>query len=182
VGVAHQAPLLVELVALGVVGVGGELLQGEAGALHAERVEERRLHQLLPGGAGDAAAQQAGRHVHQVVVLERRAQVAAEGQVLEAPVQLLARERRAEPEAVVARQADAVGDEVARGRAQRRHVVVQPEVRQVVAHRLVPVELALADERAQSAHRELLGDGRDRHQGVRRHRQVSSRGRAGRSP
>ena len=123
-------------------------------------------------GAGDAAAQQAGRHVHQVVVLERRAHVAAERQVLQAPVELLAGERRAEPEAVVARQADAVRDEVARRRAQRGHVVVHAEVGQVVAHGLVPVELALADQRAQRADRELLGDGGDRHQRVRRHRQV----------
>ena len=85
-----------------------------------------------------------GRHDHEVLVLERRAQILRGLQVPQALIELGARQRGAVPHEVVARQAGAMSDEVARRNASGHDVVVHPKVGQVVSDGLVPVKFSLA--------------------------------------
>ena len=65
-----------------------------------------------------------------------------------------------------------MGNQVARCDVRGGVFVMQPEIRQVFADRLVPLELALPHQRPERADGELLRDGSDRHLRFRRDRKL----------
>ena len=91
--IGDELALVVELVADRAVGVLAHRVEREVRARHAHRVEERRAHVVFVRLAGQPPGEIAGGHVHEVVVLEPRADVFAERVVAESRVELLARER-----------------------------------------------------------------------------------------
>ena len=72
------------------------------------------------------------------------AKIAIGFKVAESRIEFLAGKTGTVPGGVVAREAGAVRDQVARGDARREHVVIEAKIGQVFAHRFVPIEFALA--------------------------------------
>jgi hypothetical protein len=62
-------------------------------------------------------------------------------------------------------------DQIARCEVRRGVFIVHPEIREVFAHRLVPIEFPLTHQGGERRYRELLGHRRDRHLRLRGHRQ-----------
>ena len=142
------------------------------GARDAERSEDPLAHEVLPGLPGDELDRVAGARVHQVVVEEGAAQRL---RWLEQPKpleELLAREVRLVPDGVVAGDSGPVGEHVPDRHRGVELVVVEANARDVLPHRLVPVELALLDEQAGRHRGEELGVGGDGYEGLRREREL----------
>jgi hypothetical protein len=159
----HDLAPGVQLIGERVVRVRAHRRDGEVRALHAERGEDRVLHEVFPAALGELPGEVAGRHIHQVVVLEAHPDIAAEGEVLQRAEELFAGAIGAVPCRIVARQSRPMSHQVARRDVRSGVFVVETEIRQVLAHRFVPLELPLAHQRAQRADGELLRDRSDRH-------------------
>src|SRR6478672_11816837 len=115
----------------------------EIRALHSEWGEERVLHEVFPAALRDLAAEIAGRHEHQVVVLKLDPQIAAELEKWETMIHLFPSEVGPVPESVMTGEPRAMSDEIARSQVRRRVFIVHPKIGQVLADRFVPIEFSL---------------------------------------
>jgi hypothetical protein len=137
-------------------------------ARHPERVEDALSHVVLPALSRDVLGEVSGGQEHQVVVLPLRAERFVRLEVRKALDDLPARDPEVVvPEQIVAGQSRTVCDEVARRDHVRRRLIVHAEARKEGADGLVPVELALVDERAEDEGRESLRAGSDREERLR---------------
>ena len=90
---------------------------------------------------------------------------------MQALVEFFAAGLRADPRPIVTRQPGTMREHVARRHVERRIVVVQLEVRQVIAHRFIPRQFAVAHQGRQCRHGERFGDRGNRLHRLGRHRQ-----------
>jgi hypothetical protein len=159
---------LAALVRRGVVRVGGHLVDRQVRAAHAQWCQQAVAQAVLPPRAGEHLHGVTGRQVAEVAVLERLAQVLAEGQEAQPADQLGPGPARvAEPGHLVARQAGAVRQQVDDGQAAAHRGIVQLDLGHVVPERALPVEQAVIDEGPDRGRGEGLGGGPDGEQGVR---------------
>src|SRR5205823_8314824 len=127
-----------------------------------ERGEDASAHGFFPCLAGELLDEVARRQKHQVVVLPLLAKPRVGRKVLQALDELTAGEGLVVvPDQVVARQAGAVRDEIARGDLLRRRWVREAKAGEVARQRPVPVELSLVDELSEDEGGEGLGTGAD---------------------
>ena len=122
---------------------------------HAERLEDARLDELVPGLARHARHDLAGGDEHDVVVAIAGTEIRRRLQESRAPDDLLAAVGRAVPQQVAAVGAEsaAVRQQVAHADLLRHPRVVELEPGQVRAHAVVPAELLLVDEHRRARRR-----------------------------
>ena len=133
-----------------VVGIGVEFGVGVGRILHAERAEDMVVDVLLPSLAADFLDQLAGGHVEDVVVGIAAAKAGRGLQVADPPHRLLARERAVREEQQIAlaeAEAAAMDEQVADRHLARDPRVPHAEVGHVVDDLVVPLDLALVDQR-----------------------------------
>ena len=157
-----------------VVGLLDHVIDREHRAGHAERLEDARLHELLPRLPRQQLDDVSRRSVHQVVVQKRRAQRLRWLEIFQPLEQFLPRERGLVPDQVVPRDAGAVRQHVPHADRGVERVVVELDARHVLPDRFVPVDLPLVHEQAHRDRGEELGVGGDRHDGRGRERQFLS--------
>ena len=139
---------------------------------HAQLVKDLGLHKLLPARAGDLPYQQAGDHIHDILVLKGIAQVAGWLQVAQPVENLAPAEIRAIPHQVMAGKPRAVRQQVAWRHMFRRNGILQPETGQVFSDRFVPIELARLHQQSDRHRGKRFAARGDGEQGLRRNRQV----------
>ena len=109
-----------------------------------------------------------GRHEHEVLVLPCGAELLVHFEVAQPVIELAAVELPPDPHQIVAGQARAVREQVAGRRVGGGVLVLEPEIREIRPHRLVPGDLPVVDGIATSGGREGLAAGADGKKGVRR--------------
>ena len=125
---------------------------------HAERREDTDTGELFPGLAADPLGNHAGDHVAEVLVLEGLADVAAGFQVAHRRQHLLPCAVGGYPGPVMPRQSAVVGQQIDDSDPVGGDWIVQAEFRQVLAHRLEPIEPPLVSQHGKPRGREGLGD------------------------
>ena len=154
------------------VWIGAHVVDRQVRAVHPKRRQQPGSQVVLPRGAGEHLHDMSRHQVAEVAVLELLAQVPAQGQKPQPADQLGAGPARVtEPGQVVARQARPVGQQVDDAQTIGHHRVVQPELRQVIAERTLPLKQAVIDEGADRRRREGLRGGPDGEQRVRSDRE-----------
>gem|GEM_PF-4332390 len=155
--------------------VGGllELGDGEAGALHAQGVQDPGLDQVLPGAPGLELQDLAHGGVHHVVVEEGLAQGFLGLHEADAVEELPAGEVGLVPDAVVAGDAGTVAEHVPQGDVGVQVIVVEADGGDGVADGAVPGELAVLHQHPRRHRGEELGVGRDLAHGGRGHGQLA---------
>ena len=139
---------------------------------HPQRPKDAFADQIVPRSPGALFDQIARGHEHQVLILPTPPERGVRLDVVEALIQFLATEAGPVPQQVVPRQSGPVRDQVTRRHRFAGEFVVQLKVREVLADRLVPVELARIHEHAHQHDGERFAVGSDRHQRARRDRQL----------
>jgi len=137
-----------------------EVLEREADR-HAERIGQPRADEGLVTLSAQALDDEAGNVVAEVVVLPGRAQIAARVQVPHRAHELGRRAIARHMHPVVPRQSGLMAQQVAHRHPLARHRILQTELRQVLAHRLGPVDAPLALQQRHGRRGERLGDRAD---------------------
>ena len=139
----------------------GEILDARIGRLHAERLEEALGEQVVPRGLRGFCRGLPGGKIENVVVHEGGADLRRRFHLRHTVQNLVAIERCAVPDQVVARQAGPVAEAV----ADRQFVGIEPvghaEIRQVHAQGVVPLHFLFIDQHGDEGAGERLRDGAD---------------------
>jgi hypothetical protein len=169
--VRAPADIPIHRVRRGGVSGGGEIFRREC-HVHVQPVGQPGAGKFGPALTADAFSHHACDEIAEIVILEGAAKVLARLQITQRRQHLRGRQVGGHVNPVVPRQPGMVAEQIANGDAVGGDGVMQPEFRDVVPHRLVPVKAPLVHQNGEARGGERFRDRADRELRASRHLQA----------